>query len=56
MVPAQPKEESEETVSTLEEPRTEAGWDPNKAGVASKGSTGRVKMFGSNMHGIFPAE
>jgi hypothetical protein len=39
MVPAWPKDKSEEMGSALEEPRTEAGWDPNKAGVASKGST-----------------
>jgi hypothetical protein len=35
MVPAWPKKESEKEVSTLEEPRTEAGRDPNKTGVAS---------------------
>jgi hypothetical protein len=56
MVPARPEEKPEVTGSTLEETRTEVGWDPNKAGVASKGPTGRVKAFGSNMHGIFSAE
>jgi hypothetical protein len=35
MVPAWPKKESEKEGSTLEESRTEAGRDPDKAGVAS---------------------
>jgi hypothetical protein len=37
MVLAWPKKESEKEGSTLEELRTEARRDPNKAGVASKG-------------------
>jgi hypothetical protein len=37
MVPAWFEKESEEEGSTLEEPRIEAGGDPDKAGVASKG-------------------
>jgi hypothetical protein len=37
MVPTWLKEESEKEGSMLEEPRTEAGRDPDKTGVASKG-------------------
>jgi hypothetical protein len=37
MVPAWPKKESEKEGLALEEPRTEAGRDPDKAGVASEG-------------------
>jgi hypothetical protein len=37
MVPAWPKKKSEKEGSTLEEPRIEAGRDPDKTGVASEG-------------------
>jgi hypothetical protein len=37
MVPAWLKKESEKEGSALEEPRTEAGEDPDKEGVASEG-------------------
>jgi hypothetical protein len=37
MVPAWPKKESEKEGSALEDPRNEAGGNPDKEGVASKG-------------------
>jgi hypothetical protein len=56
MVPARPEEKPEETGPTLEEPRAEAGWDPDEAGVAPQRSTRGIEAFGSNMHGILSAE